>query len=55
MGFVLYNLLCCGSISMIEPIARVYNIVGDETTLTMLNGISILAMCGIILTITVTE
>lgn len=43
------------SISMIEPIIRVYNIVGDETTLTMLNGISVLAMCGIILTITVTS
>ena len=47
--------LFTASISMIEPIVRVYNIVGDETTLTMLNGISVLAVCGIILTITVTS
>lgn len=47
--------LFTASISMIEPIIRVYNIVGDETTLTMLNGISVLAVCGIILTITVTS
>lgn len=47
--------LFTASISMIEPIVRVYNIVGDETTLAMLNGISVLAVCGIILTVTVTS
>lgn len=47
--------LFTASISMIEPIIQAYNIVGDETTLTMLNGISVLAVCGIILTITVTS
>lgn len=53
--FVTGTGLFTASISMIEPIIRVYNIVGDETTLTMLNGISVLAVCGIILTITVTS
>lgn len=47
--------LFTASISMIEPIIRVYNIVGDETTLTMLNGIGVLAVCGIILTVTITS
>lgn len=47
--------LFTASISMIEPIIRAYNIVGDETTLTTLNGISVLAVCGIILAITVTS
>ena len=40
---------------MIEPIIRQFGIVADEATLTALNGISIVAVCLIILAITVTS
>lgn len=41
------------SISMIEPIIRMFGIVADETMLTALNGISVIAVCLFVLTVTV--
>lgn len=43
------------SISMIEPIVRIFGLIVDEATLTALNGISIIAVCLFVLTITITS
>lgn len=53
--FIVGTGLFTTSISMIEPIIRQFGIVADEATLTALNGISIVAVCLIILAITVTS
>ena len=43
------------SISMIEPIVRIFGLIVDEATLTALNEISSIAVCLIILSVTVTS
>lgn len=51
--FIVGTGLFTTSISMIEPIIRIFGIVVDENTLTALNDISVIAVCLFILTITV--
>lgn len=53
--FIVGTGLFTTSISMIVPIVETFGIVADEATLTALNGISIVAVCLIILAITVTS
>ena len=43
------------SISMIEPIVRIFGLIVDEATLTALNGISVIAVCLFVLTVTITS
>lgn len=43
------------SISMIVPIIEIFEVVTDESILTALNSISVVAVCLIILTVTVTS
>lgn len=43
------------SISMIVPIIETFGIVADEAVLTALNGISVVTVCLVILTVTVTS
>ena len=53
--FIVGTGLFTTSISMIVPIVETFGIVADEAVLTALNGISVVAVCLVILTITVTS
>lgn len=53
--FIVGTGLFTTSISMIVPIVETFGIVADEAVLTALNGISVVAVCLVILTVTVTS
>lgn len=53
--FIVGTGLFTTSISMIAPIIETFGIVADEAVLTALNGISVVAACLVVLTVTVTS